>query len=233
MNSPFGSRVMAHLTCSFTPSAVPASSRVSTRRRCRCLASHSDSSAWWTHLPEVYVIAFDAGRDEEALYTTQAGGDGTFVAFASQGAAQALATEVQSIVGRPATVNGVPPLALLLLAQEAGYGVEVVPEGVPFEAPQTVRDDTAGAPEDVLEQYTRAAQQKAAAAVRGALLVSLRRMQGAFTAAAVVAEDETTDSNNAKRLPTAVSSVAAALRRMSRARLEALFRVPPDSAQDS
>jgi hypothetical protein len=184
-------------------------------------------------LPEVYVIAFDAGRDEEALYTTQAGGDGTFVAFASQGAAQALATEVQSIVGRPATVNGVPPLALLLLAQEAGYGVEVVPEGVPFEAPQTVRDDTAGAPEDVLEQYTRAAQQKAAAAVRGALLVSLRRMQGAFTAAAVVAEDETTDSNNAKRLPTAVSSVAAALRRMSRARLEALFRVPPDSAQDS
>ena len=197
------------------------------------MASHSDSAAWWTRLPEVYVIAFDAGRDEEALYTTQSGSAGTFVAFASQQAAQALATEVESQVGRPATVNGVPPLALLLLAREAGYGVEVVPEGVPFEAPKTVRDDTAGALEDVMEQYTRAAQQKAAAAVRGALLVSLRRMQGAFTAAAVVAEDDSTDSAAGKRLPTAVSSVAAALRRMSRMRLEALFRIPPDPAQDT
>jgi hypothetical protein len=191
------------------------------------MASHSDHAAWWTHLQEVYVIAFDAGRDEEALYTTQTGSAGTFVAFASQSAAQALATEVESHVGRPATVNGVPPLALLLLAREAGYGVEVVPEGCPFEAPKIVRDDTAGALDDILEQYTRAAQQKAAAAVRGALLVSLRRMQGAFTAAAVVGGDDGTDDASVRRLPTAVSSVAAALRRMSRARLEALFRVPP------
>ena len=219
-------------TCTLAPllSPPPAGSacrRVSPRRTARCRASQNDSAAWWTGLPEVFVIAFDAGGDDEALYTTQSGTTGSFVAFASQAAAATLATAVEAKVGRPATVNGVPPLALLLLAREAGYSVEVVPEGIPFEAPAEVRDDTGDTPDVFADYITRAAQQQAAAAVRGALLVSLRRMQGAFTAAAVAAGDGNADSAGARRLPTPVSSVAAALRRMSRARLEALFRVPP------
>jgi hypothetical protein len=80
---------------------------------------------------------FDAGTEDEALYTTQSGGAGAFVAFADQAAATALAGAVESsALGGSATVTAVPPLALLMLAQEARYTLEVVPCGLAFDAPE-------------------------------------------------------------------------------------------------
>ena len=187
-------------------------------------------------MPEVHVVAFDVGTEAEALYTTQVGLSGAFVAFASRPSAVALGAAVEKQLGRKATVSGVPPLALLLLAQEAGYTVHVVPPGVAFDAPTDVRDDTgrcaAGMQSDETDPYTRAAQQRAAEAVRRAMLIGLSRLQGAI-AAATYGDDATPaasyhddDSDAGTTMPAAASAVALALRRISRAKLEALFAAP-------
>jgi Protein of unknown function (DUF3110) len=195
-------------------------------------------------LPEVHVVAFDVGTEAEALYTTQVGLSGAFVAFASRPSAVALGAAVEKQLGREATVSGVPPLALLLLAQEAGYTVHVVPPGVAFDAPTDVRDDTgraaAGMQSDEMDPYTRAAQQRAAEAVRRAMLLSLSRLQGAI-AAATYGDDATPpaasyhddDSDAGTTMPAAASAVALALRRISRAKLEALFAAPQSQTGES
>ena len=167
-------------------------------------------------------MVFAAGTPEEAVYTTQSesGGGGAFVAFQDSSAAARLAEAVSLQTRRTdASVSSVPPLALLLLAREAQYELVVVPRGLPFDAPPL--------PEPVLsddrDAATLRAQAAAAGAVRRALLSSLRSLSSALSSSQVAAPPEEGDEAPPPRLAGPASAVTAALRALSRRRLEALF----------
>jgi len=202
--------------------ALPARALVpcpSHRARCRRPASvprdSAESEPWWTHLEAVYLPTFDAGTADEALYTTEsADGAGTLIAFADEQACARLAADVATVLGKPGSAVGVPPLALLLLARETRLTVSVVPPGYPFDAPKTIRLDPASPEPPSQDLATRLAQQRAAEAVRRALLAPLRSVRRAVCTAA-------TPERGA--LPPAAAAVAIALRALGRRRLEALL----------
>jgi hypothetical protein len=183
----------------------------------------------------------------------------SFVAFQDAAAAEALAARVGAQAGRACVVQGVPPLALMLLGREAGYGVEAVPSGAPWAPPEVLLDlarfeagggggasDSLSASEASLRALLgsgdaaadvaqRMAQRAAAAAVRRALLEPVSALRGAMTRAAGLPGGDASasadgDDVDAKPLPAAASAMATALRAIARRRLEALL--PPTSSSD-
>jgi len=145
------------------------------------------------------------------VYTTQLGGEGAFVAFQDARQAARLAADVGSSLGRVGSVSGVPPNALLLLSRAAKYDLVVVPAGMPFEPPALLVDETSSSPA-AIEAATRAAQMRAARAVRAALLVPLTSIQASLSNAA--------------------AGTARSLKALSLRRLEALFSQPESSDAD-
>ena len=203
-------------------------------------------------LDEVYVLTFDAGTAEEGIYTTTTTADGesrnAFVAFQDASAAASLAARVAAQAGRACGVQGVPPLALLLLGREAGYTVEAVPRGALFDTPDVLlqadsaanegADPSADAFEDVIQ---RMAQRRAAEAVRNALLLPLSRLSASMSRAAGLPADSTPGAapgaggdDAPPAMPQAASAMATALRAIARRRLEALLPRPDsDASQDA
>ena len=199
-------------------------------------------------LDEVYVLTFDAGSAEEGIYTTSTTGtaDGAsrnaFVAFQDASAAASLAARVAAQAGRACGVQGVPPLALLLLGREAGYTVEAVPRGAPFDTPDVLLQADASGNEgsdpsetpDALEGVIqRMAQRRAAEAVRNALLLPLSRLSASMARAAGLPADTAPGAapgaggdDAPPAMPQAASAMATALRAIARRRLEALLPRP-------
>jgi hypothetical protein len=136
------------------------------------------------------------------VYTTQLGGEGAFVAFQDARQAARLAADVGTL-GRVGSVTGMPPNALLLLSRAAKYDLVVVPAGLPFEPPALLVDETSSSPA-AMEAATRAAQMRAARAVRVALLLPLTSLQASLSNAAA-------------------GTVARSLKALLLRRLEALF----------
>jgi hypothetical protein len=193
-----------------------------------------------------------------ALVCAASTASNSFVAFQDAAAAEALAARVGAQAGRACVVQGVPPLALMLLGREAGYGVEAVPSGAPWAPPEVLLDlarfeagggggasDSLSASEASLrallgsgdaaaEAAQRLAQRAAAAAVRRALLEPVSALRGAMTRAAGLPGGDASASadgdDDAKPLPAAASAMATALRAIARRRLEALL--PRTSSSD-
>ena len=196
------------------------------RRTLRARSSSRDDSPWWSSLDELHLVVFAAGTPEEAVYTTQSesGGGGAFVAFQDSSAAARLAEAVSLQTRRTdASVSSVPPLALLLLAREAQYELVVVPRGLPFDAPPLPETVPETVSSDDRDAATLRAQAAAAGAVRRALLSSLRSLSSALSSSQVAAPPEEGDEAPPPRLAGPASAVTAALRALSRRRLEALF----------
>lgn len=178
-------------------------------------------------LDELYVLTFDAGSEDEGIYTTSSSAaDGTarnaFVAFQDASAAGLLAKQVAAQAGRACAVQSVPPLALLLLGREAGYTVDAVPRGMPWTTPDILLL------EDDSDSQTAAAQRAAAAAVRSALLLPMSRLSASMARAAGLPagstlEQQAPGEDDTPALPHAASAMATALRAIARRRLEALL----------
>ena len=162
------------------------------------------------------------------------------MAFQDAAAAASLAGRVAEQAGRACGVQGVPPMALLLLGREAGYTVEAVPRGAPFDTPDVLLQaegadegsdpSTEHALEDVVQ---RMAQRRAAEAVRNALLLPLSRLSASMSRAAGLPAEQSPppapaggEDDAPPAMPQAASAMATALRAIARRRLEALLPRP-------
>jgi hypothetical protein len=94
----------------------------------------------------VHVLVFNPETDAEALYTTsRRDGDfaaNDFVAFESLQDATRASVRVSDQVGEMPVVDAVDPRVVVFLADQCGYGVDVVPAGAPFEPPGVLIDET-------------------------------------------------------------------------------------------
>lgn len=189
-------------------------------------------------LDELFVLTFDPGSANEGVYTTTTtAADGgpprhAFVAFQDASSAASLALRVAAQAGKACVVQGVPPLALLLLGREAGYTVEAVPRGAPWDRPDVLLEAAPPAQaEDVVQSM---AQRRAATAVRNALLLPLSQLSASMARAAGLPDGAALQQapgggdTAPPALPQAASAMATALRAIARRRLEALL--PPQDA---
>jgi hypothetical protein len=156
------------------------------------------------------------------------------VAFQDVVSAESLAVRVAAQAGKACVVQGVPPLALLLLGREAGYTVEAVPRGAPWERPDVLLETQTAPPAPELEDVVQSmAQRRAATAVRNALLLPLSQLSASMARAAGLPDGaalQQAPGGDAAppALPHAASAMATALRAIARRRLEALL--PPQDA---
>jgi hypothetical protein len=206
-------------------------------RPCRASSSgaDADNSPWWMALDVLFVLTFNPGSADEGIYTTTTTVADSepprhaFVAFQDVVSAESLAVRVAAQAGKACVVQGVPPLALLLLGREAGYTVEAVPRGAPWERPDVLLEAPQTAPPEDIVQST--AQRRAATAVRNALLLPLSQLSASMARAAGLPDgaalQQAPGGGDAAppALPQAASAMATALRAIARRRLEALL--PP------
>ena len=118
------------------------------RRRTRVFSSPADpgsSSPWWASLPAVHVLVFHPESDDEALYTvSRRDGDfaaNDFVAFQSLRDATRASVVVSDLCGEMPVVDTVDVRVVVFLAEQCGYGVDVVPTGTAFEPPGVLIDE--------------------------------------------------------------------------------------------
>lgn len=119
------------------------------RRRTRVFSSPADpgsSSPWWASLQDVHVLVFHPESDDEALYTvSRRDGDfaaNDFVAFQSLRDATRASVVVSDLCGEMPVVDTVDVRVVVFLAEQCGYGVDVVPTGTAFEPPGVLIDET-------------------------------------------------------------------------------------------
>ena len=132
----------------FVPATGTSRGRAS-RRRTRVFSSPADpgsSSPWWASLPAVHVLVFHPESDDEALYTvSRRDGDfaaNDFVAFQSLRDATRASVVVSDLCGEMPVVDTVDVRVVVFLAEQCGYGVDVVPTGTAFEPPGVLIDET-------------------------------------------------------------------------------------------
>lgn len=110
-------------------------------------SSSSSSSGRWEELEQIYLCVFDLDDPErEAIYTTSRRDDdravNAFVCFETMDDALRAAMAISEVARDMPAVDSAPPAALTLLSMSAGYEVEFVPRGAPFEVPSTIIDET-------------------------------------------------------------------------------------------
>ena len=180
-------------------------------------SSSSSSSGRWEELEQIYLCVFDLDDPErEAIYTTsRRDGDhavNAFVCFETLEDALRAAMAISEVARDMPAVDSAPPAALTLLSMSAGYDVEFVPRGAPFEVPSTIidetttigRDDLALSADDLAaylsgggrassaddesveddEESLRSARAEAAMAMRDALRAPVRRVRDATASSA-------------------------------------------------
>ena len=132
----------------FVPATGTSRGRAS-RRRTRVFSSPADpgsSSPWWASLQDVHVLVFHPESDDEALYTvSRRDGDfaaNDFVAFQSLRDATRASVVVSDLCGEMPVVDTVDVRVVVFLAEQCGYGVDVVPTGTAFEPPGVLIDET-------------------------------------------------------------------------------------------
>lgn len=132
----------------FVPATGTSRGRAS-RRRTRVFSSPADpgsSSPWWASLQDVHVLVFHSESDDEALYTvSRRDGDfaaNDFVAFQSLRDATRASVVVSDLCGEMPVVDTVDVRVVVFLAEQCGYGVDVVPTGTAFELPGVLIDET-------------------------------------------------------------------------------------------
>lgn len=132
----------------FVPATGTSRGRAS-RRRTRVFSSPADpgsSSPWWASLQDVHVLVFHPESDDEALYTvSRRDGDfaaNDFVAFQSLRDATRASVVVSDLCGEMPVVDTVDVRVVVFLAEQCGYGVDVVPTGTAFELPGVLIDET-------------------------------------------------------------------------------------------
>jgi hypothetical protein len=94
----------------------------------------------------VHVLVFHPESDDEALYTvSRRDGDfaaNDFVAFQSLRDATRASVVVSDLCGEMPVVDTVDVRVVVFLAEQCGYGVDVVPTGTAFEPPGVLIDET-------------------------------------------------------------------------------------------
>ena len=179
-------------------------------------SSSSSSSGRWEELEQIYLCVFDLDDPErEAIYTTSRRDDdravNAFVCFETMDDALRAAMAISEVARDMPAVDSAPPAALTLLSMSAGYEVEFVPRGAPFEVPSTIIDETttigrddlamsaddlaaylsggraASADDESVEddaESIRSARAEAAMAMRDALRAPARRVRDATASSA-------------------------------------------------
>lgn len=138
----------------FVPAAGTSRGRA-LRRATRLPSSSGDdvsTSPWWASLPEVHVLVFNPESPSEALYTvSRRDGDfaaNDFVAFESLQDATRASVRVSDQLGEMPVVDSVDPRVIVFLANQCGYGVDVVPSGMAFEPPTFLIDESSSTDEN-------------------------------------------------------------------------------------